>query len=233
VNARLLAPAVALGAVFIVALVAGFILFLGDDDEGGAEPVATPTPTPEPQTTGAIETVLATHAQTTQGKAFVPDCAAANPMADVDKICATARGERENMRAFVLGLTFSEGIEWVILTEAAGQWTVTDVIPLTADNAGVPGVPWPLRTGVDVVVIGAAPDCLNVRTSPEVLPDNAVDAICDGTVIQLSAGPVEADNYTWWQVSGRDGWIVGDYLRYPDDVEDEVDIPQGEGGQPN
>jgi hypothetical protein len=27
---------------------------------------------------------------------------------------------------------------------------------------------------------------------------------------------VEADGLQWWQVEGRNGWVAGTYLRYPD-----------------
>jgi hypothetical protein len=97
---------------------------------------------------------------------------------------------------------------------APGQWTLASAQNLTPDVAAVPGIPWPLRTGVDVVVAGANP-CVNVREGPS-LNQRAVDCIRDGTVIRLAAGPTAADNIQWWQVSGRTGWVSGDFLRYPD-----------------
>jgi uncharacterized protein YgiM (DUF1202 family) len=129
-------------------------------------------------------------------------------------MCATAKGDRDNMKAYTIGNVASEGTQWVILQNNGGTWAVASTTTITPDNAAVPGIPWPLRTGVDVVVTGTG-NGLNVRTGPG-LQAAAVDRIDDGTVIKLSAGPAPADNLQWWQVDGRTGWVVGDYLRYPD-----------------
>ena len=77
----------------------------------------------------------------------------------------------------------------------------------------MPGIPWPLGAGVEVVV--KAGGCLNVREGPG-LSQKAVDCIADGAKIKLAAGPQVVDNIAWWQVEGRSGWVAGDYLRYPD-----------------
>ena len=50
----------------------------------------------------------------------------------------------------------------------------------------------------------------------EKIRQRAVDSLCDGARIRLGAGPANADNFQWWQVAGRTGWVVSDYLRYPD-----------------
>jgi hypothetical protein len=182
----------------------------GDGDDPPADP--GPSPTAEAQVSGA-EAILRGHVQQAFNKEYAGECARADPARDVGKICSVARGERGSLRAFALGQTFSEGVQWVILDERAGQWSVVKVVNITGDNAGVPGVPWPLRTGVDVVVADAP--CVNVREGPA-LNQRAVDCIAAGTTIQLQAGPTTADNIEWWQVTGRSGWIAGDYLRYPD-----------------
>jgi hypothetical protein len=102
----------------------------------------------------------------------------------------------------------------VILEDRGGQWAVASTTILNADTAAVPGIPWPLRTGVDVVVAGGKP-CLNVREGPG-LNQRAVDCLADGTRLRLATGPVALDNINWWQIEGRAGWVSGDYLRYPD-----------------
>jgi hypothetical protein len=182
----------------------------GDDPE----PTPAPTETPAGPGTGSPEAALATWVQTTLGKQFVADCSKAVVATDNGKVCSNARGERENMRAYTLGLVASEVSHWAIVQNQGGVWAVVSSQTITPDNAGVPGIPWPLRTGVDVVVAGTG-NGLNVRTGPG-LNAAAVDRIDDGTVIRLSAGPAPADNLTWWQVEGRSGWVVADYLRYPD-----------------
>jgi SH3 domain-containing protein len=165
---------------------------------------------------GAPEQALAAYVSTTMQKEFLDDCGKTDAAKDAGKICATFKGERGEQRAYVLGPTLSQGTLWVIVENRNGQWAVAGSQPLNADNAGVPGIPWPLRTGADIIVAsGGAPPCVNVRTGPG-LNQPAVDCIPNGAKIRLSAGPTDADNYQWWQVEGRTGWVVSLYLRYPD-----------------
>ena len=200
---------------FLVALIATLLVACGG---GGDDPEPTPAPTETPTGpgTGSPEAALAGWVQTTLAKEFVPDCSTAVVATDAGKVCSMFQAERENMRAYTLGLVASEGSHWAIVQNAGGNWTVVYSQVITPDNAAVPGIPWPLRTGVDVVVAGTG-NGLNVRTGPG-LNAAAVDRIDDGTVIRLSAGPAPADNLQWWQVEGRSGWVVGEYLRYPDAV---------------
>jgi uncharacterized protein YgiM (DUF1202 family) len=193
-------------ALFIPMLV----LACGGDGDA-SEP--TPEPTAAGSQEGSPEATLERHVQSTLMKDFVADCAQADAARDAGKICAVFRGERDNLRAYVLGQTFSEGVQWTILEQRSGQWNVASVTNLNRDIAALPGIPWPLRTGSEVVVVGG--DCLNVREGPG-LGMRAVDCIRDGTRIKLSAGPTEGDRIQWYQVEGRTGWVAGDYLRYPD-----------------
>lgn len=181
---------------------------------GGGKSEPTPEPTQATSGSGLAE-VLATYVKTNSGKDFVEDCAKADAGQDAGKICAIARGERANQRAFILGPVASQPILWVILEDrGGGQWSVVQSTNITPDTAAVPGVPWPLRTGVELVVVGSNP-CVNVREGPS-LNQKAVDCIRDGTKVRLVAGPSAADSIQWWQVEGRTGWVSGDYLRYPD-----------------
>jgi hypothetical protein len=149
-------------------------------------------------------------------KEFLDDCGKTDAAKDVGKICATFKGERGQQRAYVLGPTLSQATQWVIVEDRNSQWAVAGTQAVTPDNAVVPGIPWPLRTGADIIVAsGGAPPCVNVRTGPG-LNQAAVDCIPNGAKIRLSAGPTDADNYQWWQVEGRTGWVVSLYLRYPD-----------------
>ena len=202
-----------LRSLVLGALLLGFVSACGGGSDN-TEPTPGPTDTPAVGSPGSPEQALAAYVQTTLQKEFVADCTKATAATDAGKICATAKGERDNLRAYTLGLVSSEGSQWVILLNAGGQWTVASTQAITPDNAGVPGVPWPLRTGVDVVVVGSNP-CVNVREGAG-LGAKAVDCINDGTIIRLTAGPAPADNFQWWQVAGRTGWVVSDYLRYPD-----------------
>ncbi|MPZ48970.1 MAG: hypothetical protein GEU75_06615 [Dehalococcoidia bacterium] len=181
---------------------------------GGGDPEPTPEPTAAPLGSGPADQALALYVETTLDKDFVEDCSTADAQRDVGKICSVFRGEREGLRAYVLGQTFSEGLQWAILGQNGGQWSVVHSLQLTSENRGVPGIPWPLRVGVDLVVVGADP-CVNVREGPA-LNQKAVDSICDGATVRLGSGPAPGDNFQWWQIEGRTGWVVADYLRYPD-----------------
>jgi hypothetical protein len=203
-------------AVFVMAVLA-VILISGGGDSGGSaanEPPPAATEEPPPAASGPAEQALARYVQTTLNKGFVEDCAKSQAATDAGKLCSIFRGERGNQRAYVLGLVASEPSQWAILENQGGNWQVVHSPAITRDNSAVPGVPWPLQRGVDVVVAGAAP-CVNVREGPAI-STRAVDCIADGARIKLAAGPVTADNYQWWQVEGRSGWVVSEYLRFPD-----------------
>ena len=185
----------------------------GKSNNAGQQPTAAPTGVTGG---GPPEAALAAYVSTTMQKDFVDDCTKTDASKDVGKICATFKGERGQQRAYVLGPTLSQGTQWVILENQGSQWNVVSSQALTPDTAGVPGIPWPLRTGVDIVVAsGGDPPCVNVRTGPSI-NQAAVDCIPNGAKIRLTAGPTEADKYQWWQVEGRTGWVVSLYLRYPD-----------------
>lgn len=186
--------------------------FGGGDDKPVAEP--TPEPTP-PLGSGPAEQALGNWVQTTLGKSYLEDCTKATVERDTGKTCSVFRGERGNMRAYVLGTTFSEATQWAFVQERNGQWNVIQAQPITPETAAIPGVPWPLAPGNEVVVVGTAPECLNVREGPA-LNQKAVDCIKEGTKIVIAAGPSMGDNLTWWQVQGRSGWVASTYLRFPD-----------------
>ena len=195
----------------LFALLAALSLACG----GGSKPAEpTPEPTAASAFSGPSEEALARYVETTLGKSFLEDCSKADAQRDAGKICSTFRGQRENMRAYVLGLTFSEGTQWAIVEERNGQWSVVHAPVLNSDNAGVPGTPWPIRPGAEVVVTGTGL-CLNVREGPA-LDQKAVDCLNDGSVVTIAAGPAVGDEIQWWQLSGRNGWVAADFLRYAD-----------------
>jgi hypothetical protein len=202
-------------AVFVMAVLAVFLISGGDggpNSSAGAEPTAGPPE--EAPVSGPAEQALARYVQITLNKGFVEDCAKAQAGQDAGKLCSVFRGERGNHRAYILGLVASEPSQWAFLENQGGNWQVVHTPAITRDNSSVPGIPWPLVAGGDVVVIGAAP-CVNLREGPSI-KKRAVDCIADGTRIRLAAGPAPADNFQWWQVQGRTGWVVSDFLRYPD-----------------
>lgn len=66
-----------------------------------------------------------------------------------------------------------------------------------------------LFTGATAVVSGTG-DCLRVHSAPQLSTDT-VTCLKDGAAMVVSAGPVQTDGYTWWQI-GNLGWAAGQYL---------------------
>ena len=197
--------------------VALFVLACGGDSEPPPEPTATvPAASPTPNT-ASPEASLGNYIEETLGETFLEDCSRAVVEEVAGKICSIFRGERGDLRAYILGRTFSEPFQWAILEKQGTDWRVIHTPAIRFDTAGVPGIPWPLTSGTDVVVVGADP-CVNVREGPG-LDQTAVDCLSDGTIVQLSLGPIMADDFEWWQLAGRAGWVVADFLRYPDSLD--------------
>jgi len=217
---------IVMGVIAFIALGLG-----GDDDGGGGNNGAdgnNPTPAASATPTGnAQEQAIEAYVRTTLNMEYAGDCsttvpggpaqtpgAAATVPATATRICSVKRGDREGVAGYVLGQPLSEPTRYIFLEQRGGQWQVTYSPLITPDTRGVPGIPWPLRPGAEVVVVGTG-QCLNVREGPA-LNQAAVDCINDGTRIRLASGPADADNRQWWQVDGRSGWVAADYLRYPD-----------------
>ncbi len=224
-SGSLVIPIVGIGILIaIIVVVAAVCIGGGDSDDDAPLPTATAEVTPTLQAGSLQESALLQHVQATLAAEYAGSCADAVLTADVGKICSGYSGERQGVHAVVLGLTFSEGIEWAFAEMQGGVWRVVHTTPITPDNAGIPGIPWPLKVGAEVVVIGTG-SCLNVRTEPG---GDAVDCITEGSPIVLAAGPEEARELLWWRVEGRDGWVAADYLRYPDATADPLPTPMPE-----
>jgi hypothetical protein len=150
---------------------------------------------------------------------FVVDCEDAVRPDDVGKQCAERLGERDGLIAFKLGPTFGEYTWIMVLKLDQGVWTIARQETHSIDDPEVPGIPWPLAVGADVVVAGTAPDCLKVRQEPS-LTGQELDCIADGVPTKIVAGPQNADEIEWWQLENL-GWAAANYLRYPDS-----DVPE-------
>jgi hypothetical protein len=219
-GSRLIFPFVGILIVIAIVLFAVFVLDVGGSGDDTAQG-PTPEPSPTQPTASPAEQALTQYVQTTMGATYVGDCSRATPEGQAPgqplRLCSSGQGQRENMEAYTLGVPAAEPTHWAFLTQQGGAWQVAAVKEITADTRAVPGIPWPLRSGAEVVVIGTG-QCLNVRTEPRFDPGNAVDCIADGATIRLSTGPIDADQTQWWQVEGRAGWVAATYLRYPDAV---------------
>jgi hypothetical protein len=239
-GSRILYVVGAVVAAAIVIAIAVFVFDVGRGD-GGTKAAVQPTVAPSPTQAGAgpVEQALGAYVQSTLKATYAGDCATASsppvlgqtpatagtptppagigstPASTAARLCSTKRGERQGVEAYVLGAPQKDPMQWAFLSQQNGVWQVVLSTQITPDNSAVPGIPWPLQTGAEVVVVGTG-SCLNVRTEPKVEAGNAVDCIADGTKIKLAAGPTDAGGIQWWQVDGRAGWVAADYLRYED-----------------
>jgi hypothetical protein len=83
--------------------------------------------------------------------------------------------------------------------------------PAAAPIAAPTGALAPGRTAY----VRAESGGLNVRARAGTAPDNPVlFSLAPGTAVEVVAGPVDADGFTWWQVRGptAEGWCAGQYL---------------------
>jgi len=77
-----------------------------------------------------------------------------------------------------------------------------------------PTVPTTITKGYRVKVVGTGGAGLNIRVAPGVDKD-LVKTVEDGTILMVLEGPIEADDYQWWQVqdeSGSVGWAASEWL---------------------
>lgn len=93
----------------------------------------------------------------------------------------------------------------------------------TDATATVPGDPTdePGNGGTGEIYLGATVEIantdgagVNVRAEPSTASE-VLTVFLDGTQVQVIDGPVEAEEFVWWQVTGNEveaGWIVSDYL---------------------
>jgi hypothetical protein len=216
-SGSLIIPIVAFALLILIIVVVAMTCTGGGSND---KPAATATPevTPTVDTRSGQAAALAQYVQANMSSTYAGDCSDTNVEKDAGSICSVERGEREGVHAYVLGETASDGTEWVMLEQQATTWRVVDSTAITPENSTIPGIPWPLKVGAEVVVVGTG-SCLNVRTEPG---GTAVDCITEGAAIQLAAGPQVAEDRAWWRVEGRDGWVAADYLRYPDATTDPV-----------
>ncbi len=210
-------------AASAITLVAG--LALACSSGGGTKQLTgTPPSTLPPGVTPSLsgtpvvsaEDALARYVQRTLSQGFVPDCAKEKRPDDVGKQCATFRRKRGDLLAYELGPTFSNPTRILILKPEAGDWTLQNIINVDPNQPSVPGIPWPLQVGAQVVVTGTTPDCLKIRAAPGI-GSGQTDCIKDGAKGTVVAGPVDQDNIEWWQLKDL-GWAAGDYLRYPEEA---------------
>jgi hypothetical protein len=188
-------------------------------EETGSDAPTGPTSTSESRL--PPEAAIGFWVQNRLNQGFVPDCEDARRPEDIGKQCARRLKSRTvgsiEYVAYGLGPVFQFPTRIFILTRAEDGWSLVRLQELDP-SAPVPGMPWPIAVGADLVVVGTG-DCLNVRERPGVgAPE--VECLPDGTGVKVAAGPVEIDGIEWWQLEVWNGWSSSDYLRYPDDLEE-------------
>lgn len=86
----------------------------------------------------AGEAVAAAVAQ--DGAAYAGDCAGTVSPRDAGKVCSKLVDERDGMKAYLVGRTFSEFARWVFVAPSADGWRV---VLTTALDPFASDVPWP------------------------------------------------------------------------------------------
>ncbi|MEX2246640.1 MAG: hypothetical protein WEC75_08125 [Dehalococcoidia bacterium] len=202
----------------LLILIAGVAL-AGCIGGGGGGGDKTPKATATPEKPGPVDAV-ATWVRENRNVAFVGDCGEATRGVDVGKLCVELAGDRGTRRAYYLGPVFSQPTALAIVEETPEGWVTLSVNNLDPSQTDVPGIDWPLEVGDRVVIIGVGEgDCLRVRDQPT-QTGAQLNCMPDGTEAIVQEGPVEAETFTWWRISGDgfNGWAAGRWLRLPEAI---------------
>ena len=201
--------------------IAALLIVLGAACGGGNNKTTpkTPAATATPANPGP-EDVMGDWVRANRNVDFVGQCANAKQGIDVGKLCVTLAGTRGTRQAYYLGPTFSDYTALAMLEKKPEGWTVLSVANRDLSAGNVPGIPWPLQVGDQVVVVGLSDnDCLRVREQPS---QQAPQMICiaPGSTAIIQEGPTAADNFQWWHITGDgfNGWSAGTWLRLPDAI---------------
>ena len=76
------------------------------------------------------------------GTAYAGDCAATVSPRDIGKVCSRLVEERDGMRAYLIGRTFSEFTTWVFVGSTDTAFTVVSEAPLCFECLSME-IPWP------------------------------------------------------------------------------------------
>lgn len=77
-----------------------------------------------------------------RGTAYAGDCAATVSPRDIGKVCSRLVEERDGVRAYLLGRTFSEFTTWVFVGSTGTAFTVVSEAPLCFECQSLE-IPWP------------------------------------------------------------------------------------------
>jgi hypothetical protein len=76
------------------------------------------------------------------GAVYAGDCAATRSPQDVGKVCSKLIGERNGLRAYLTGRTFSEFSTWIFVEQTATGWQPAGSAPLDFFATSIE-IPWP------------------------------------------------------------------------------------------
>jgi hypothetical protein len=76
------------------------------------------------------------------GKTYAGDCAAARSPQDVGKTCSKLIEERDGVRAYLTGRTFSEFSTWIFVEQTSTGWQSLGTEPLDFFATSIE-IPWP------------------------------------------------------------------------------------------
>lgn len=76
------------------------------------------------------------------GKTYAGDCAATRSPQDVGKTCSKLIEERNGVRAYLTGRTFSEFSTWIFVEQTTSGWLAAGTTPLDFSATSME-IPWP------------------------------------------------------------------------------------------
>ena len=134
-------------------------------------------------------------------------------------VTATERpDETEQLELLTLTVTFEEE-----MSAEPADLAFTSGVSETGDATGGADAPELAEGDTDGTdaeatgqVVTTNSDDLNMRAEPTTAAD-VVDQLAEGVELEVIGGPVEADDYTWYQVQvtapgGSSGWVVAEFL---------------------
>jgi hypothetical protein len=106
------------------------------------------------------------------------------------------------------------------LIQVGGQGTTPQQLALEGPTLAIvqfTPTPMPITIGATVVVEGVDADQLNVRDAAGVQGTSILFRVNEGTLFTIIGGPMQADNFTWWQIQdvlnpANTGWAVANFL---------------------
>lgn len=170
---------------------------------------------------------------------YAGDCSTTTVDEDVGKVCSSFYGGSGSQLVYLVGITFSEFGEWLLLEQQAdGTWLIVDTSPVGMDMVS----PWPVASGPPEQYAAGyeSPDqaigahlegysLVYVGDCESADPETDIGFYCSilwedrGDQLIYVTGPVFSELEVWLLVSlqGEDGgWLVVDEAEFVGGIED-------------